>query len=302
LHHQRQQQVLFRRNLIQLPASFAVKAITMFTKLPITKLSAYTRYFPGLQLEMVTASILEGNTAAQLWISTAGEALLLWDKGNNVFYFSGEAAAETTIDALAALFATEIRPQAVEEGARYFKVRLLSDGLAFALPTLFRGIDLKESHSLFYSFIGAAPQPAPAPRLDSVDFSLIDGDLLARPGLANMEEVRGEIRWMWPSEEQFLSSGFGYAAHTVDRILCWCTAEYVSRDRCGIGITTDPGFEGRGLATATAARFVAESLRRGIVPHWECVRDNLASVRVAEKVGFTLAEAAHGQVGFFPAE
>jgi RimJ/RimL family protein N-acetyltransferase len=273
----------------------------MLNQLPITELSAYVNYFPGPQLRMVAASIVEGNTAAQLWISDTG-GLLLWDKGNNVFYFSGQLTTDPDAAAFAKLFATEIRAQAIKEGARYFKVRLLSEGLEPALPALFQGIELREAHSLFYRFDQAAPLPAPAPQMAGVDFALIDGAFLARTGLANMEEVRGEIRWMWPSEEQFLANGFGYAAVAVDRILCWCTAEYVSRDRCGIGITTDPEFEGRGLATATAARFVAESLRRGIVPHWESDHDNLASVRVAEKVGFTLAEVAHGWAGLFPPE
>jgi RimJ/RimL family protein N-acetyltransferase len=84
--------------------------------------------------------------------------------------------------------------------------------------------------------------------------------------------------------------GFGYAAVIPDRVICWCTAEYVSPQRCGIGIATDPAFERRGVATATAAQFVAECLRRGKRPYWECAAGNPASARVAEKAGFELLE------------
>jgi GNAT superfamily N-acetyltransferase len=271
----------------------------MPTQLPITELSTYTDCFPGPQLRMAAASIVEGNTAAQLWISETDDLLLLWDKGNNVFYLSGQLSTTSGVAAFAELVATEIRAQAIAEGARYFKVRLLSAGSEHVLPTLFQGIELSEVHSLFYCFEHATPLPVANPQMGDVDFVLIDGAFLARTELINIEEVRGEIAWMWPSMEGFLANGFGYAAVAADRILCWCTAEYVSQERCGIGITTDPAFQGRGLATATASRFVAESLQRGMVPHWECVRDNLGSVRVAQKVGFTLVEAAHGWAGVF---
>jgi len=116
----------------------------------------------------------------------------------------------------------------------------------------------------------------------------IDRDLLARGDLANREQVGAEIRWMWPSEERFAAHGFGYAAVAQERVICWCTAEYVSARRCGIGIETVPEYERRGVATATAARFVAEAVGRGLTPYWECRRENIGSIRVAEKLGFEL--------------
>jgi len=87
-------------------------------------------------------------------------------------------------------------------------------------------------------------------------------------------------------EERFITQGFGYAAVVQERVICWCTAEYVSAQRCGIGIETVPEYERRGVATATAARFVADAIGRGLTPYWECRRENIGSIRVAEKLGF----------------
>ena len=94
--------------------------------------------------------------------------------------------------------------------------------------------------------------------------------------------------------------GFGVAARQRDQLICWCTAEYVSSSQCGIGIETAEDFRGKGIATATAARFVAERLRRGVRPQWECDASNPASARVAEKVGFTKAEDRTAWAGGFP--
>jgi RimJ/RimL family protein N-acetyltransferase len=58
-------------------------------------------------------------------------------------------------------------------------------------------------------------------------------------------------------------------------------------------------FERRGVATATAARFVEECLRRRIDQFWECAASNLASARVAEKVGFVRLEETRFWAGSF---
>ncbi len=68
--------------------------------------------------------------------------------------------------------------------------------------------------------------------------------------------------------------------------MCWCTSEYVSEAKCGIGIETIQPYQNMGIATATTARFVDFCLRQNITPHWECEIHNTASIRVADKVGF----------------
>jgi RimJ/RimL family protein N-acetyltransferase len=102
---------------------------------------------------------------------------------------------------------------------------------------------------------------------------------------------------MWPSEEQFYEHGFGVLATQDDEIVCWCTAEYVGPTHCGIGIETTPGFQRRGIATATAVAFVRDARARGITPCWECGASNVASRRVAEKTGFVYAETCAYWIG-----
>jgi RimJ/RimL family protein N-acetyltransferase len=148
------------------------------------------------------------------------------------------------------------------------------------------GLDLKRLATLFLQF--QQSRPVALPRIDQLQLVPIDRTLFETSPAVNLELIREEIAWMWPSEMRFLSHGFGVAALAGDDIICWCTAEYLSARQCGVGITTDPAYEGQGVATATAARFVEECARRGILPRWECARDNVGSRRVAEKVGFGL--------------
>jgi RimJ/RimL family protein N-acetyltransferase len=168
----------------------------------------------------------------------------------------------------------------------HFKLRALSPSCEGALGSLFGGMSLREAQILFYRFEKAQPNAVSAPMVDGIRFAPIDRAFLLDKNLENIEHIRAEIRWMWPSEARFYERGFGYAAVVGERAICWCTAEYVSAACCGVGIETEQAYERRGVATATAARFVEDCKRRALTAYWECRKRNIGSIRVAEKVGF----------------
>ncbi len=253
------------------------------------RISELTAHFPGPQLGMVLAAVLEGNTEAQLWrIPQQGsqDVFLLWDQGNNVFYFSGQLLLPEIENELAALIQTTIRDIAVKEKLIYFKVKPLSTPLENAIPRIFRGIELHQTDKYFYTFPEQHGVAIPDLGLEGIQYQLIDADFLEQEKLENNCYVKAEVEWMWPSLARFRAKGFGIAAVLDAKIICWCTAEYVSTSQCGIGIEVIEEYQGKGIAAATAAHFIEYCLDRNIVPHWECDRDNVGSVRVAEKVGF----------------
>jgi RimJ/RimL family protein N-acetyltransferase len=239
-------------------------------------------------LAMLAESIAAGNTAARLWTIDAGgeSATLLWDRGNNVVYLGGESSGAAMSHALAGLIDGTIRQQSIAAGRRYFKARLLTPALERSLPAIIRA-PLQPRLMLFFGYGHESPPEADPPRVDRLMLVAIDRALLADPTIANVEPVREEIGLMWPSQARYESHGFGVAAVHESRIIGWCTAEYVSATRCGIGIETLEVWQGRGVATSLAAAFVREALSRGIKPYWECAADNTGSIRVAEKAGVT---------------
>lgn len=259
---------------------------------PLVQLGHYRRFFPGPHLDLVCASLRAGHTLGHLWIfpqDPAPPLLLIWDKGNNVLYLAGEGATTAAIAQCRTLLTTTVRPQALAEGAPQFRARALAAPLDGMLPHLFPDVALQKYPVLFSVYDALTPPLAiPAPALPTVAIVPVTRRLLWESGLAHSGEVGAEIRWMWPTEDWFFTHGFGTLAITQDAIVGWCTAEYVGPQHCGIGITTLAGYERRGVATAMAAAFVREALRRGLAPCWECGRTNGASVRVAEKVGFVL--------------
>ena len=268
--------------------------------LPARDVLAYAAALPGPHLAYVLAAIAAGNTAAMLWAIGEGDAsaLLLWDQGNNVFYLAGNAAPTGVVAALTELVATELRPQVLAQGAPYFRVHATTPSLTAALPAIFAGVALHPQPAYLY-IDGGASLPAGAARLPDLTIRPIDRELLARDDLVHVDEVRGEVRWMWPSIERFLDAGFGMAAVVPGAITCWCTAEYVGPRTCGVGIATAPDYRRRGVALTTAAAFLQTARVRGLTAYWECSQANVASVRLAERLGLVRCAVEQDWAGFF---
>ncbi len=60
-----------------------------------------------------------------------------------------------------------------------------------------------------------------------------------------------------------------------------------------LGVATEPEFRGLGLNAACAARLCEDIRARGRTPSWTTSPENAASVRVAEKLGFTFVRDDH---------
>jgi RimJ/RimL family protein N-acetyltransferase len=114
----------------------------------------------------------------------------------------------------------------------------------------------------------------------------VDEGWLARHDLANVEQIAGWVDSFWHSHADFVQHSFGYCLLEGDAVASWCLGVFVSGQEVELGLATVPGSRGQGYATAVAARCVAHCAEQGLTPHWHCWDDNVASWRVAEKVGF----------------
>ena len=99
-----------------------------------------------------------------------------------------------------------------------------------------------------------------------------------------------------PAEVQ----GNGYKTHTkmttdgiaagaiVDNNIVAIAHTYAENNlHADIGVSTIETWREKGFATAAAALVAQEIQARGKVPVWSCGEDNIASLRVAQKLGFT---------------
>jgi RimJ/RimL family protein N-acetyltransferase len=103
-------------------------------------------------------------------------------------------------------------------------------------------------------------------------------------------ELGEETAWVaktWGGPAGLAASGTGWGAFAGGRPVSVACPFFVGERYEDVGVATEPGFRGAGLSTACAAAVCADILERGRAPSWTTSPDNLASLRVAEKLGFS---------------
>jgi RimJ/RimL family protein N-acetyltransferase len=258
-------------------------------ELLLTDARAVRHLFAAEHLALVIEAVIAGSFRATVWVDdpAAPRTALAWDGSHGIYLVGAVDRPEEWRE----LLAREVLPA----GHGLFKANVPDDVAA----VVFAGYELRRRDRVFYR---APDLPAEGERSslpDGLRISEIAECLDDLVGLANAAEVVAEIEFMWPSLDAFRRDGFGFAAHDGSTVAGWCTAEYVSPGRCGIGIETVAAFQRRGIATATARAFLTHCTNIGLTPHWDAWATNRPSVAVAERIGLTLVETYHVHIGDF---
>jgi RimJ/RimL family protein N-acetyltransferase len=101
--------------------------------------------------------------------------------------------------------------------------------------------------------------------------------------------VSEHVRWVcktWHGTEAAAASGMAWGAFDGRRIVSLALTFFVGDRFEDFGAATEPEYRGRGLSAACCAGLAADIQSRGRTPCWTTTPGNLASVRVAQKLGF----------------
>lgn len=98
-----------------------------------------------------------------------------------------------------------------------------------------------------------------------------------------------DLAWLarsYDGPDSFVRSGRAIGAFVDGQMAATACVFFQGERYDEVGIATLPAFRGGGLATACAVTLCEDIRARGRVPCWSTSEDNLASLRVAQKVGF----------------
>lgn len=233
----------------------------------------------------VVESVIEGNTLADVYVDqTKGSSItVVWDR-NHSLNCGGSAAKEILLQAVE-FIKQAILTQEVRQSSEIVKIacennewkEAVLEGMQELNPNVYpRSI---YRHSLENVLVFKCKD-------NSIIIKKIDKEITDDCSLQNHEGLVDELAQMWESTDAFLAKGFGFCALKEDCIAAWCTGEYFSEAWCGIGIETYEKYQGQGIATAAAIELVKYCKAQDKIPHWDCWKNNVPSVKTAEKAGF----------------
>lgn len=117
---------------------------------------------------------------------------------------------------------------------------------------------------------------------------LPDGFELYEINAELIEKISGNITpyFSWDSTKSFLEKGKGYCIVKGDTVAAWAFSAAVSYWEIDIGIETNSEYRRLGLAEIVAKKMIAYCFEQNKRPVWACHKDNTASRKLAEKLGF----------------
>jgi GNAT superfamily N-acetyltransferase len=105
-----------------------------------------------------------------------------------------------------------------------------------------------------------------------------------------LENLSADASWVtktWPTPTELAESGYAWGAFAGEQLVSVACTFFLGNEYEDIGVVTEPAWRGLGLNSACAGGLCADIQARGHLPSWSTSTDNLASRRVAEKLGFT---------------
>ena len=126
-------------------------------------------------------------------------------------------------------------------------------------------------------------------------FTLPRGQVARRLGPADAYHLWGlspESAWIgktWGGPAGLAGSGRAWGAFVNGRLASVACIFFVGAGYEELGVATEPAFRGLGLSHACAGALCEDIQARGRRPSWTTSPDNAASLRVAEKLGFSVS-------------
>ncbi len=244
--------------------------------------------FQASHLHYMIEAMVVGNSPAKVWgdDSDNPRSMLIWDQAH-CLYLGGAANNPTFNQALLQFLMTSLLPQVQEQQLEVLKIYAADAQWEQTAAMLLQPLHPRLRQRSLYTLKLPTKEAKARELPQGFRVQPIDHNLLYQQTLTYHSQVLEEIESCWTSVEQFGREGFGFWVITErNEVVCWCTAEYVSPGKCGIGIETIEAYQERGLATVTAHAFLQHALSLGWEIYWDTWQGNIPSVRIAENFGF----------------
>lgn len=106
------------------------------------------------------------------------------------------------------------------------------------------------------------------------------------PYLQALSSASSWIAKTWRGAAGLAASGMAWGAFGNGRLVAVACTFFLGKQYEDIGVATEPDHRGRGLSVACSGALCQEIRARGRTPSWTTSPDNIASIRVAQKLGF----------------
>lgn len=234
-------------------------------------------------------AVIQGNNPGWVFVDDpdAPRTALIWAQGIEGFYLAGEVDNPRFLQALNDHVDRVLEPRLRKLGAAWLEV---SGGRNWdpVIERVFRKRSLERSAQWVYTLppmehrAARQPETVAGCRLLPLDRQRLL-DLSAR----SEEFLHARLALFWGTGDAFLKAGLGYVLVCGQEVASLCCSAFVSGNTHALHVETRASHRRRGYAEAVTRAFIVGCRERQVQPYWDCMAENVASARLAEKLGFT---------------
>jgi GNAT superfamily N-acetyltransferase len=245
----------------------------------------------GVSHYIVLAKLLDGKTPGRIWVNCLDEptTALVWDRLNAFFYLAGNSSDPELNHEMHSLIVDTIFPTLIELQYRHFFLQVTPQKWEAQLEVILGNLAPEKNFITCYILKPTRVKTVLNDLVLPAGYELrkIPNVVQSNTQLKNMTEVVSCIQACWKSVEQYLNNGgIGYCLLEDKVVTSWCSTDYIVGNQCELYVETFKGYRRKGFGLLAASACVKECIARGYAVFWHCFRDNLGSVRIAEKLGF----------------
>jgi RimJ/RimL family protein N-acetyltransferase len=238
-------------------------------------------------------AVIEGNNPGWVFADDLNrpKAALVWAQGIEGFYLVGDAHSAVFAKELDVYTDQVLMPRLHDLAVASFEISGDEDWNP-VIENVFEKRNFESSQQWVYTLEPAECESVM--QLWAVDdrrLQRVDRHLLAGLSAGNKEFLFSKLIQFWGSVDTFLSTGLGYVLVDGEKITSLCFSGFVAGKIHVIDIETRASHRRRGHAETVARAFVAACVEKRLQLHWDCMAENTASARLAEKLGFTPSHA-----------
>jgi len=105
------------------------------------------------------------------------------------------------------------------------------------------------------------------------------------------QKINGTVvpKYFWNTANDFVEIGKGFTIMDGGVIISSSFSAFVIDDCLELGIETYENYRGKGFAEIVSRPLIDHCLENNMEPVWSCRKDNIGSLRLAEKLGFEVS-------------
>ena len=242
--------------------------------------------FKELSFTLSDDAVIKGIRPGKIYVDnvTNPKTAFVWAKPSE-FCLAGYPDNDQFNSSLQHLVDEKIMPELLSHNIKFSVLYCSADAWDSKIKFIFKNQSAKKNYRWLHTFkelkVGwkaKIPSGFHIERIDEV--------FLKSKNLLNIKKVYDYIFFNWNCIEDYIQKGFGFCLLYAHEIVSWCISGNNVGNKCKITIGTEEKYRNKGFASLISSIFLEHCHKDNLIPFWHCGTENLASIAVAEKMGF----------------